>query len=195
MYNDLHELYKSQIEPNLISLNNRLDSLQRIYMKAQMELQPDYRFYPDANGTLRITYGNVKSYEPADGKFYRYYTTLDGILEKEDPEIYDYVVEDKLKELYQNKDYGKYADDEGNLRVCFIATNHTTGGNSGSPVINADGQLVGLNFDRCWEGTMSDLMYDPEVCRNIALDIRYFLFIVDKFAGAGYLLDEMKLVN
>ncbi|NOX86004.1 MAG: S46 family peptidase, partial [Chlorobi bacterium] len=110
-------------------------------------------------------------------------------------EIYDYVVEDELEELYKNKDYGPYAAADGTMRVAFIATNHTTGGNSGSPVLNADGYLVGVNFDRCWEGTMSDLMYDPKVCRNISLDIRYFLFIVDKFAGAGYLVEEMDLVK
>ena len=195
MYRDLVNLYEDQIKPSVVYLNNQLDSLQRIYMMAQMEMQPDERFYPDANGTLRITYGNVNGYRPADAKKFNYFSTLEGIMEKEDPAIYDYVVEDKLKELYQTKNYGSYADDDGTLRVCFIATNHTTGGNSGSPVINANGQLVGLNFDRCWEGTMSDLMYDPVVCRNIALDIRYCLFIVDKFAGAGYLLDEMEIVK
>ena len=194
MYIDLQNLFK-RINPELTVLHNQLDSLQRIYMAGQMEMQPDYHFYPDANFTLRVTYGNIKGYEPADAKKYRYYTTLEGIMEKEDPDIYDYVVEDKLKELYNNKDYGQYAAEDGTLRVGFIATNHTTGGNSGSPVLNADGQLVGVNFDRCWEGTMSALMYDPDVCRNISLDIRYFLFIVDKFAGAGYLVDEMELVK
>jgi hypothetical protein len=116
-------------------------------------------------------------------------------MEKENPEIYDYVVTDRLRELYTSKDYGEYADEDGELHVAFIASNHTTGGNSGSPVLNANGELVGVNFDRCWEGTMSDLMYDPNVCRNISIDIRYFLFIVDKYAGAGYLLDEMNLVE
>jgi hypothetical protein len=137
----------------------------------------------------------VKGYKPYDAVDYRYYTSLEGIMEKEDPNIYDYVVEDRLKELYQKKDYGPYAAKDGSLRVAFVATNHTTGGNSGSPVLNGDGHLVGVNFDRCWEGTMSDLMYDPQVCRNISIDIRYFLFIVDKFAGAGYLLDEMKIMK
>ena len=194
MYHDLTVLYE-QIKPELSTLRNQLDSLMRIYMAAQMEMQPDQRFYPDANFTLRVTYGNVKGYQPEDAVKYRFYTTLEGIMEKEDPEIYDYVVEDRLKELFNNKDYGQYAAEDGTLRVAFIATNHTTGGNSGSPVLNASGELVGVNFDRCWEGTMSDLMYDPNVCRNISLDIRYFLFIVDKFAGAGYLVDEMKLVK
>ena len=195
MANDLITMYETKIKSPRAAYKHRLDSLQRIYMKAQMEMQPDHRFYPDANFTLRVTYGNVKGYSPKDAVYYNYFTTLKGIMEKEDPEIYDYVVEDKLKTLYQNKDYGKYADKDGSLHVGFAATNHTTGGNSGSPVLNADGHLIGVNFDRGWEGTMSDLMYDPEVCRNISIDIRYFLFIVDKFAGAGYLVDEMDLVE
>ncbi len=179
----------------MMILNNAIDSLQRIYMKAQMEMQPDERFYPDANFTLRVSYGKVKGYSPQDAVYYKHYTTLEGIMEKEDPDIYDYVVTERLSELYNNKDYGAYADKDGTLHVGFAASNHTTGGNSGSPVLNAEGQLIGVNFDRCWEGTMSDLMYDPNVCRNISIDIRYFLFILDKYAGAGYLLDEMKLVK
>ena len=140
------------------------------------------------------SYGKVKPFYPRDGVFYEYQTTLEGIMEKEDPAIYDYVVEDKLKQLYHDKDYGRYGMEE-QMPVCFIATNHTTGGNSGSPALNADGQLVGVNFDRCWEGTLSDLMYDPDQCRNIMIDVRYFLFLVDKFAGATHLLDEMVIVE
>jgi len=127
--------------------------------------------------------------------FFKYYTTLEGIMEKDNPEIYDYNVPDRLKELYETKDFGPYAADEGYLPVCFTASNHTTGGNSGSPVVNAEGHLVGVNFDRCWEGTMSDIMYDPEQSRNISIDIRYALFLIDKFAGAGYLLEEMDIVE
>jgi hypothetical protein len=192
---DLKNLYLLKIQPGMNVINGQLDSLQRIYMAAQMDMEPEKRFYPDANFTLRVTYGLVDGYDPKDAVHYKHFTTLKGIMEKEDPDIYDYVVEDKLKELYQNKDYGDYADGDGTLHVCFVAKNHTTGGNSGSPVLNAEGQLVGVNFDRCWEGTMSDLMYDPNVCRNISLDIRYFLFIVDKFAGAGYLVDEMDIIK
>jgi len=125
---------------------------------------------------------------------YKHFTTLKGIIEKDNPEIYDYDVPDRLKEIYNNKDFGRYAVN-GEVPVCFTASNHTTGGNSGSPVVNANGELIGVNFDRCWEGTMSDIMFDPEVCRNIAIDIRYALFIIDKFAGAGYLLDEMDIVE
>ena len=195
MASQMTALYQDEIKHQRTALNNTLDSLQRLYMKAQMEMQPDKRFYPDANFTLRVSYGNVSGFSPKDAVYYKHFTTLEGIIQKENPDVYDYVVEDKLKTLYQNKDYGQYADQDGTLHVAFAASNHTTGGNSGSPVLNAEGQLVGVNFDRCWEGTMSDLMYDPEVCRNISLDIRYFLFVVDKYAGAGYLLDEMTLIQ
>ncbi len=186
--------YRKNYYPRINKLNSKLDSLMRIYMKAQMEMQPNKLFYPDANFTLRVAYGNIMGYSPADAIEYNYFTTLEGIMEKEDPDIYDYVVEDKLKELYNNKDYG-VCGDNGRMQVCFIANNHTTGGNSGSPVLDANGNLIGINFDRCWEGTMSDIMYDPDESRNIMLDIRYCLFIIDKFAGAGHLVDEMTIVK
>ena len=192
---EFSDIYENDIKGQYASINNKIDSLQRRFMKAQMEMEPAKRFYPDANFTLRVSYGNVDGYSPKDAVYYKHFTTLEGIMEKENPDIYDYVVEDKLKDLYLNKDYGKYAATDGSMRVAFAASNHTTGGNSGSPVLDADGNLVGVNFDRCWEGTMSDLVYDPTVCRNISLDIRYFLFIVDKFAGAGYLVEEMDLVK
>lgn len=191
----VYDFYLTQVFPVTTTLNNKLDSLQRIYMTGLMEFQTDRRFYPDANSTLRIAYGKVDDFYPRDGVKYNYFTTLEGIMEKEDPDIYDYVVEPKLKQLYEAKDYGPYSSADGTMHVGFIATNHTTGGNSGSPVLNADGQLVGINFDRNWEGTMSDLMYDPEQCRNISLDIRYCLFVIDKFAGAKHLVDEMTLAK
>ncbi|MFH1119989.1 MAG: S46 family peptidase [Bacteroidota bacterium] len=187
--------YFNQIQPESQQISAELDSLQRIYMQGLMEFQPDKRFYPDANSTLRVTYGKVDDYFPHDAVHYRYYTTLEGIMEKEDPAIYDYVVEPRLKQLYAEKDYGYYGAKDGTMRIAFIGSNHTTGGNSGSPVLNADGQLVGINFDRNWEGTMSDLMYDPDQCRNISLDIRYCLFIIDKFAGAGHLVKEMTIID
>ena len=195
LISNFREYYYNNLSQKVFILNAQLDSMQRIYMKAQMEMQTNKRFYPDANSTLRVHYGKIDDYYPRDAVHYKYYSTLSGILEKEDPEIYDYVVEEKLKELYQNKDYGKYGDSDGTMHVCFTATNHTTGGNSGSPVMNGEGQLIGINFDRNWEGTMSDLMYDPDQCRNISLDIRYCLFIIDKFAGASHLVDEMTIVK
>ena len=195
-----------------------IQRLMRTYVKGMMEMQPDVNFFPDANLTLRVAYGHVEGFRPRDGVYYKPYSTLEGIMQKENPDIYDYVVEPRLKELYALRDYGRYGIttttvdstviENGNeiitnytthttktMPVGFIATNHTTGGNSGSPVLNADGRLIGLNFDRVWEGTMSDLLFDPDYCRNITLDIRYCLFIIDKFAGAGHLVDEMTLVS
>jgi V8-like Glu-specific endopeptidase len=158
-----------------------------------MEKNSNRHFYPDANLTMRVTYGNVKGFSPSDGVDYVHYTTIEGIMQKENPDIFDYKVDPKLKELYLQKDYGNYANENGELPVCFIASNHTTGGNSGSPVINANGELIGVNFDRVWEGTMSDINYDVNRCRNISLDVRYFLFIVDKFANAQNIIKELKI--
>ncbi len=194
IYKNADDLMVGKIYPEYQRLSFGLKELNRKYMAALMDYQKDKTFYPDANFTLRLSYGNVKAYNPRDAVEYKYYTTLKGIMEKDNPQIYDYDVPDKLKELYEAGDFGQYAED-GEIHVCFIATNHTTGGNSGSPVVNAEGQLIGVNFDRAWEGVMSDLMFNPEQCRNISLDIRYALFIIDKYAGAGYLLDEMEIVK
>ena len=194
-YQSMINFYREEINPKMKPINDDLARMQRLYMKGQMLMEPEKRFSPDANFTLRVTYGKVEGFKPQDGKNYRHFTTLDGIMEKENPDIYDYVVEPKLKELYNNKDYGRYADKDGTMHVAFTASVHTTGGNSGSPILNADGQLLGLNFDRCWEGTMSDLVYDPDICRNISVDIRYVLFIIDKFAGAKNLIAEMDIVE
>ena len=194
LYNSFKNNYTNKISPEYKKLTLQLNELNRKYMAAQMEFEKDKLFYPDANFTLRVTYGNVKGYEPKDAVYYEYRTTLKGIIEKDNPEIYDYNVPEKLKDLYKNKDYGQY-ETGGTVPVCFVATNHTTGGNSGSPVLNAEGQLIGINFDRAWEGVMSDLMFNPDQCRNISLDMHYMLFLIDKFAGAGYLLDEMTIVK
>ena len=194
-YQSLINFYSEEVNPKMSAINNDLARLQRLYMKGQMLMEPEKRFSPDANSTLRVTYGKVEGFKPQDGKNFRHFTTLEGIMEKENPDIYDYVVEPKLKELYNNKDYERYADKDGTMHVAFTASVHTTGGNSGSPILNADGQLLGLNFDRCWEGTMSDLVYDPDICRNISVDIRYVLFIIDKFAGAKNLIAEMDIVE
>ena len=187
--------YSDKKRQQYITANNNIQRLMRTYIKGMMEQYPDSNFFPDANLTLRVTYGHVEGFKPKDATYFTAYSTIDGIMEKENPDVYDYRVEPRLKELWQKKDYGMYANNKGELPVAFIATNHTTGGNSGSPVLNAYGQLVGINFDRCWEGTMSDLLFDPAYCRNISLDIRYCLFIIDKYAGARHLIDEMTLVN
>ena len=194
-YQSMMDFYRNEVNPKMKPINDELARLQRLYMKGQMLMEPEKHFSPDANFTLRVTYGKVEGFKPQDGKNFRHYTTLEGIMQKENPDIYDYVVEPKLKELYNNKDYGRYADKDGTMHVAFTASVHTTGGNSGSPILNADGRLLGLNFDRCWEGTMSDLVYDPDICRNISVDIRYVLFIIDKFAGATNLIDEMDIVE
>ena len=194
LYQSFRNMYDEVVYAKMKDYNVELGKLNKAYMAAQMELESDRVFYPDANFTLRVSYGQVKGYEARDAVIYNHFTTLDGIMEKDNPDIYDYAVPAKLKELYKNKDYGRYEVD-GSVPVCFVATNHTTGGNSGSPVLNAEGHLIGINFDRAWEGVMSDLMFNPEQCRNISLDMRYVLFIVDKFAGAGYLLDEMTIVE
>ena len=187
--------YYQNIAPKQESYTLEIDALQRAYMKAQIELFPNERIFPDANSTLRVTYGKVAGYNPSDAVYYEPVTHLEGIIEKFIPGDYEFDVPKKLLELYESKDYGTYADKNGKIPVCFIGTNHTTGGNSGSPAIDAEGNLIGLNFDRVWEGTMSDINYSPEICRNIMVDVRYVLFIIDKFANASHLIEEMKLVH
>ena len=187
--------YNTSVFPQFQYDEREINELQKLYIQGQKEIFKDKKFYPDANSTLRVAYGKVNNYVPKDGVEYNYYTTLDGIMEKYIRKDEEFDVPAKLKELYEKKDYGQYANKDGKLQVAFTASNHTTGGNSGSPVFNAKGQLIGTNFDRNWEGTMSDIMYNPNQCRNITLDVRYTLFIIDKFAGAGYLLNEMKLVK
>ncbi|HEY1115323.1 MAG TPA: S46 family peptidase [Chitinophagaceae bacterium] len=186
--------YNDKAAPQLNAVQNDINQLQRTYMQAQMEVFKDKRFYPDANSTLRVAYGQVKGYKARDAVQYGYYTYLDGVMEKYKPGDYEFDVPAKLVELYKKKDYGPYGVN-GKMPVDFIANNHTTGGNSGSPVLDAYGNLIGLNFDRVWEGTMSDYNYDQRYSRNIMVDIRYVLFIVDKLGGAGHLVKEMKLVH
>lgn len=195
LYRALRNTYEVKVESRYRELNDSIKANQKLYMAGLLEMNKGKRMMADANFTLRVAYGKVEGYDPRDGVHYKYYTTLKGIMEKDNPEIYDYDVPDRLKELYQKRDFGQYKNGKGQVPVAFCASNHTTGGNSGSPVVDAEGNLIGVNFDRTWEGTMSDIMFDPDQCRNIMLDIRYALFVIDKFAGAGYLLDEMELVN
>ena len=170
----------------------------RPYMKALMEFDPGRAFFPDANLTLRVAYGAVEGYRYADGVYHKPLTTIEGVIAKDDPAIYDYNVPQRLRELCAAQDYGRWAaeiDGRTTVPVCFLATNHTTGGNSGSPVLNGRGELVGINFDRTWLSTMSDIEFDPDVCRNIAVDIRYVLLVIDRIGGAGHLIDEMEFAD
>ena len=194
LVSDMAKTFSDNVAKNLAPLQATINSLQRLYMQAQLDVFSDKSFYPDANSTLRVTYGNVKGYTPKDGAKYDFYTYLDGVMEKYKPGDYEFDVPAKIIELYKKKDFGRYGVN-GKQPVCFIAANHTTGGNSGSPALDAYGNLIGLNFDRVWEGTMSDINYDPSICRNIMVDIRYVLFIVDKFAGATNIIKELKLVS
>ncbi len=194
LYTSMDELYVRKIKPELDKIQSEIVRLNQVWLAGLMEMDSDKVFYADANSTLRVAYGKVQGYSPYDGAYYKHYTTLKGIMEKDNPEIYDYNVPQRLREIYQKRDFGTYAQD-GEVPVCFIATNHTTGGNSGSPVLNSEGHLIGLNFDRAWDGVMSDMQYDSEICRNISVDIRYVLFIIDKLAGAGHLIDEMIIVE
>ena len=194
LYTDIFKTYTTNVSPKLNEYQSTLNQLQRTYMQAQMDVFSRKTFYPDANSTLRLTYGNVKGYQPRDGVQYDFYSYLDGVMEKYKPGDYEFDLPKKMIDLYNKKDFGPYGV-RGRQPVCFIAANHTTGGNSGSPVLDAHGNLVGLNFDRVWEGTMSDINYDPAICRNIMVDIRYVLFIVDKFAEAKNIISELKLVS
>ena len=190
----VHTIFYDKIEPNFQRINIELAAVQKQYMKALMDVFPDSRFFPDANSTLRVNYGMVQGYSPKDGVYYTDKTYLKGVMEKYVPGDYEFDVPEKLQELYETKDYGQYAEN-GKMPVNYLSTNHMTGGNSGSPIIDAHGNMIGLAFDTTWEGVMSDLYFDAEIVRSISVDIRYVLFIIDKFAGAQNLIDEMTLVH
>jgi hypothetical protein len=194
LYSQFSGLLRGTVRAPLDSMNQEINRLYRTYLTGKMELNPDKVFYPDANFTMRVTYGRVEGYHGADAVNYRWYTTLDGVIEKDDPEIADYRINETLRNVYNAKDFGRWAV-SGTIPVCFIATNHTSGGNSGSPVLNASGDLIGINFDRNWEGTVSDYTYNQAFCRNISLDVRYVLFIIEKVAKAEWLLDELTLTG
>ena len=179
---------------NLREINNELDKGRRLYIAGLMEMQRDKIFYPDANSTMRLTYGTVGDYSPKDAVNYDYYTTLQGVMEKEEPDNWEFILPPGLKELYEKKDYSRYADNEV-MNVCFITDNDITGGNSGSPVINNEGQLIGLAFDGNWEAMSGDIIYEPALQKCICVDIRYILFIIDKYAGAANIVNELKIMN
>ena len=196
MYVDLIYFFTNNIEPVYVNIQSKIAENQKVYMAGIMTMKKGEIIWPDANRTLRVSYGRVEGSKPQDGVIYEPFTTINGIMEKDNPDVYDYDVPQKLRDLYMAKDFGRYSIENGNdVPVAFVASLHTTGGNSGSPVVNGNGELVGINFDRSWESTMSDIMFDPEQCRNIMVDIRYVLFIIDKFADASYLLDEMNIIE
>lgn len=193
--NEMVEIYSNTIGKQLAQIERKIDNHQRLFMQLQRECFTDSRFFPDANSTFRIAYGQIGGYRPSDAVTYSPFTTLGGIMEKCDLDVYDYTVPDRLKQLYNARDFGPYCNSDGTMPVCFLSTCHTTGGNSGSPMFDADGNLIGLNFDRVWEGTMSDIQFDADICRNIGLDIRFVLFFIDKYAGAHHLIDELDIVG
>ncbi|MBL0328770.1 MAG: S46 family peptidase [Bacteroidetes bacterium] len=187
--------YNTNIDAHIETFNAINTTEGSKYIKGLMAMQPSKKFYPDANGTLRLTYGSAKSYSPKDAAHFNFYTTLNGIMEKDNPNDFSFNVPSKLKELYKSKDYGRYADKNGDIRVAFISNNDITGGNSGSPVLNANGELVGLAFDGNWEAMSGDIYFDSKYKRTISNDIRYVLFLIEKYGGATNLINEMKIVN
>lgn len=190
-----YDNYNANIKSHIDAFNVINNAEGKKYVKALMEMQPNKNFYPDANSTMRLTYGNIKSYDPKDGVHYNYYTTLSGVMAKENPKEFEFRVPSKLKELYKAKNYGQYANKDGDITVAFISNNDITGGNSGSPVMNNKGELVGIAFDGNWEAMSGDIYFDQKYKRTISCDIRYILFLIDKFGGASNLIQEMNIVN
>ena len=195
LFLSLRQAYLDTTDEQYRTFQGHIDTAQKKYMAQQMETDKDRKFFPDANSTLRVTYGKVAGSNPRDAVYYGYQTHLAGVMEKYVPGDYEFDVPKKLIELYDTKNYGNYKDKTGDVPVNFTATNHTTGGNSGSPALDAHGNLIGLNFDRQWEGTMSDINFDPRFSRNIMVDSKYILFIIDKYADAKWLINEMKVVK
>ena len=189
----IYNFYLANHYPKRKKIREDLEKGNRLFIAGLKEMHPEKKYYSNANSTMRLTYGNVGDYTPGNAMHYEYYTTIDGIIEKEDPTNDEFIVPEKLKILYEQGDYGRYADEEGNLRINFISNNDITGGNSGSPVINAWGEIVGTAFDGNWEAMSGDIAFENEVQRTISVDIRYTMFIIDKYAGATHLIDEMTI--
>jgi hypothetical protein len=187
--------YAIDINTKASAGNETLTRCNRLFMAGLREMNSDKVYSADANSTMRLTYGHVLDYYPADAVHYNFYTTLKGVMEKEDPKNFEFIVPAKLKELYNTKDYGPYANSKGEMCVGFLANTDITGGNSGSPVINAKGELIGLAFDGNWEAMSGDIAFEPEMQRTIAVDVRYVLFIIDKYAGAKNLISELTIVQ
>ena len=191
---EFYNAFTGQIRPEYVKYQTKVDEQLKSYVAGLREMDPQKRFYPDANSTMRVTYGQVKNYKPMDAVSYDYITTTTGIYEKEDPNDPEFVVPTRLAELIKNKDFGQYAEN-GTVPVCFICNTDITGGNSGSPVINGNGELIGLAFDGNWEAMTGDIVFDAELKRTINVDIRYVLFIIDKYAGATHIINEMKIIK
>jgi hypothetical protein len=189
------QVYAAYLKGANPAADEKLKKSYRLFVKGLREMQPERVFYPDANSTMRLTYGEVAGYNPADGVTYHHFTTLDGLMAKEDPSNFEFEVPARLKQLWEAKDYGQYADASGQLVVNFIHKTDITGGNSGSPVINAKGHLIGTAFDGNWEAMSGDIYFQEQYKRTISCDIRYTLFIIDKYAGARHLIDEMTVIG
>jgi len=194
MFNGFYGEYMKTTAPKRKAAGIRINTAERLFIDGIRKMNPDKAYYPDANSTLRLTYGNIGGYVPKDATYFKYYTTAQGILEKYVPGDLEFDMPQKLIELIKNKDFGKYGKD-GELRVCFLSSNDITGGNSGSPVINAEGHLIGTAFDGNWEAMSGDVAFETNLQRTISVDVRYTLFIIDKFAGAGHLVDEMTVIE
>ena len=194
LFNEIREKYNVEIAPKLQEISNALSITNRLYIDGLRQMNASKIYYPDANSTMRVSYGKIQDYYPRDAVYYNYITTLNGVMEKEDSTNHEFIVPARLRELYEKRDYGKYGEN-GDLVINFISSNDITGGNSGSPVINGNGELIGTAFDGNWEAMSGDIAFEPELQRTISVDIRYTLFIIDKYSNAGYLLDEMKLVE